>query len=100
MVGDSPTQTNLTFHDIDVECSIPVKLHAYRVHPIRHQAMQDEIKYMLDRGLVTPCTSEWSLPVSLVSKPDGSFRFCVDYRKVNSLTKVGLLSLAKSGCIY
>ena len=85
--GDSPGQTNLTYHDIDVGCSTPVKLPPYRVHPSRYQAMQDEIKYMLDRGLVTPCISEWSSPVTLVPKPDGTFRFCVDYRKVNSLTK-------------
>ena len=85
--GDSPGQTNLTFHDVDVGDSKPVKLSPYRVHPSRLQAMQDEIKYMLDRGLITPCTSEWSSPVTLVPKPDGSFRFCVDYRKVNTLTK-------------
>ena len=85
--GDSPGQTNLTYHDIDVGCSTPVKLPPYRVHPSRYQAMQDEIKYMLDRGLITPCISEWSSPVTLVPKPDGTFRFCVDYRKVNSLTK-------------
>ena len=36
--GDSPEQTNLTYHDIDVGCSTPVKL-PYRVHPSRYQAM-------------------------------------------------------------
>ena len=92
---DSPGQTNLTYHDIDVGDSKPVKLPPYRVHPSRHQAMQDEIQYMLDRGLITPCISEWSSPVTLVPKPDGSFRFCVDYRKVNSLTKADTYPLPR-----
>ncbi len=42
---------------------------------------------MLQHGLAVPSQSPWSSPCLLVPKPDGSYRFCTDYHKVNSLTK-------------
>ena len=42
---------------------------------------------MLQQGVVRPSTSPWSSPVVMVRKKDGGWRFCVDYRKVNSVTR-------------
>ena len=65
-------------------------------HPIRQpvrrqpRALQDtidnEVQQMLQRGVVQPSFSPWSSPVVMVKKKDGSWRFCVDYRKLNSVT--------------
>ncbi len=45
------------------------------------------MKYLVENGLAVPSSSAWSSPCLLVPKPDGSHRFCTDYRKVNAITK-------------
>ena len=42
---------------------------------------------MLDKGVIQPSDSPWSSPIVLAKKKDGSVRFCIDFRKVNSVTR-------------
>lgn len=37
--------------------------------------------------VIEPSSEEWSTAVVLIQKPDGSLRFCIDYRHLSDLTK-------------
>lgn len=48
---------------------------------------------MLKLDLIELCNRSWSSPCVLVLKPNGSYRFCTDYRKVSYVTKTYILFL-------
>ena len=86
--ADTPGFTSESTHDIElVGEAKPIKQHPYRLNPVKMAAVRDEIAYMLEHGIIEPSGSDWSSPIVLVPKPDGSTRVCVDYRKVNAVTK-------------
>ncbi|TNV71127.1 hypothetical protein FGO68_gene3111 [Halteria grandinella] len=84
---DTPGKTDAIYHDVDVGDAPPVKQHPYRVNPLKEEHLKKEIQYMLDNDIIEPSKSEWSSPCVLVPKPDKTYRFCTDFRKVNSVSK-------------
>ena len=84
---DVPKKTNAALHDVIVGDALPIKQHPYRLNPLKLQYMRKEIQYMLENDIIEPSNSEWSSPCILVPKPDGTYRLCTDFRKVNSVTK-------------
>ncbi|CAM5118796.1 unnamed protein product [Eretmochelys imbricata] len=59
----------------------------YRVSPQAKAAIEREIQDMFQIGVIRPSGSAWASPVVLVPKPDEGIHFCVDYRKLNAVTR-------------
>ena len=67
----------------------------HRIPPPQLDEVRAHLKMMLDAGMIWPSNSPWCNAVVLVRKKDGSLHFCIDFRKLNSLTvKDSLESLA------
>ena len=80
-------RTSLVQHVIDTGDATPIKQMPYRTSPEGKQEIDRQVNNMLERGIVQESVSAWSSPVVLVKKKDCSMRFCVDYRKLNKVTK-------------
>lgn len=85
-MGDVLGITALVEHEIITD-STPIKQRYYPVSPVRQRMIEEEVRKMLELDVIEPSRSAWSSPVLLVPKKDGTTRFCVDYRKLNAVTK-------------
>ena len=47
----------------------------------------EEVEQLLSEGLIKPSKSPWASPVVLVPKKDGTIRLCMDFRRINTVTK-------------
>ena len=64
----------------------PFKERFHRIPPPQLDEVREHLKLMLDAGVIRPSNSPWCNAVVLVRKKDGSLCFCIDFRKLNSLT--------------
>ncbi len=60
----------------------------YRLSPRERDVMNNQIKELLDKGLIQPSKSPYGAPVIFAKKSDGSLRMCIDYRELNQQTKI------------
>ena len=80
--------TNATKHKIVLKDpdTLPFKEHFCRIPPPQLDKVREHLKLMLDAGVIRPSNSPSCNAVVLVRKKDGSLCFCIDFRKLNSLT--------------
>ncbi|CAF4637904.1 unnamed protein product, partial [Rotaria sp. Silwood2] len=84
----TPTQANTPIqHTINTGNNPPISSRPYPRTPQQRRELQAEIHKMLQTNQIRPSNSPWSSPVIIHKKKDGSVRFLVDYRKLNSVTK-------------
>ena len=82
-----------TVHSIDTGEHMPIKQHPRRIPFALRGEVKKMIEGMLRQGVIKPSHSPWASPIVLVAKKDGGTRFCVDYRKLNAITKMDVYPL-------
>ena len=66
--------------------SQPINSKPYHYSPQHKTGIEHQVQHLLQSGLITHSHSPYASPVLLVKKKDGTWRFCVDYRKLNDIT--------------
>ena len=85
--GDSLGRTGRCTHKIETGDAPPIK-QGYRRMPLARQYKTEaDLRVLLDRKVIEPSNSPWGFPLVIVGKKDGTERLCVDYRKLNLVTR-------------
>ncbi|CAM5135655.1 unnamed protein product [Natator depressus] len=82
-----PGQTTVIRHMIQTTLGQVVQEATCPLPRQMREIVEKEIQTMVELGVIKQSQSEWRSPIVLVPKPDGSHHFCIDFRKVNAISK-------------
>jgi hypothetical protein len=73
-------------HRIDIRDALPTK-EGIRT-PLGFEKEEEEhLKYLLKKGIIQPSSSEWAAAPEICRKKDGKIRYCIEYRKLISVSR-------------
>ncbi|GFT98736.1 retrovirus-related Pol polyprotein from transposon 297 [Trichonephila clavipes] len=91
LFSDQPGLTHVLYHEIDTGDKGPVVSGPYRYDRVKQGIIDHHIEKMLLEGTICPIQSPYASPVVLTRKNNGippeAYRFAIDYRKLNAITK-------------
>ncbi|GFW39620.1 retrovirus-related Pol polyprotein from transposon 17.6 [Trichonephila clavipes] len=97
---DKPGLTHILYHEIDSGDKPPVVSRPYRYQRVKQTILDYHVEKMLKEGTIIAIQSPYSSPVGLCGNNNGlpldnpeTYRFAVDYWKLNSITKYTLYPL-------
>eukprot|EP00741_Cyanophora_paradoxa_P023183 tig00021572_g22391.t1 len=82
-------------HVIKLTTRLPVFTPPRRMNPHAEEHARKEIQKLLELGLIEPSQAAYGSPVVLAPKKDGTWRFCVDYRRLNQITERDVFPLPR-----
>ena len=82
-------------HSINTGQHPPIRQPVRRTPFALRKKVDELVEEMLSQGVIEPSGSPWASPIVLVQKKDGGVRFCVDYRRLNQITKLDQFPLPR-----
>ena len=83
----APPVTRKTKHKISTADHLPIKMRSRRISPEEKEIVRKEVEEMLKFNIIRPSDSPWRALIVLVEKKDGLIRLCIDYQKLNDVTR-------------
>lgn len=84
----------LNKYKIDVGDQEPIKQRLKKYSPKILEIAHEQLDSYLEQSFVEPPSNPWCSPLVIDTRPNGLARFCIDFRKVNSVTKKGAYMLS------
>ena len=84
--SEKPGRTTLMEHDIKLTTDTPLRVKQYPLPYSMMQAVNDEVRSMIELGVIERSESPYCSPVIIVKKKDNTNRFCIDFRVLNKIT--------------
>ena len=88
--------TTVVNHSIDTRDHPPTKQCPRHTPFVHREKIAQLVNDMLKQQVIQPSSSAWASPVVLVPKKDGNLHFCVEYRKINAVTKKDVYPLPRA----
>ena len=84
--SDLPGHTDIAECTIELVDDTPIRCKNYPVPFAMEQVMKEEVINMDRMGITEPSTSDYASPSVIVKKQDGSHRYCIDFRIINTVS--------------
>ncbi|CAG2184771.1 TRMT2A [Mytilus edulis] len=88
-------KTDLHYHNIETTNEAPVRSKRFQYSPKMQEIMETQIKNLKENDIIEESMSPYHSSVILVKKPNNTYRFVLDFRKLNEVTKKVSFSIPK-----
>ena len=78
---------DLLSYSIVTTCQLSIHNRAYWLSKAEQEVPHNEVRKMLNLGVIQPSKSPWAFPCIMIPKKDGGIKVVIDYRELNAITK-------------
>ncbi|GFW10144.1 retrovirus-related Pol polyprotein from transposon 412 [Trichonephila clavipes] len=93
LFSNIPGCTDLAEHDIELESERAIVAKPYRMSPRQIEILKSEVNKMLELKIIEPGESDFTSPLILVEAQGKEARPCIDYRRLNKVTRTQFFPL-------